>query len=91
MSETKFTKGEWSVEDGRVVVCGDFKIAYSYSGLSVPFIEHIKTNANLIAAAPEMYEMLDEVSNVLGHELNPTNKSYIKAIKELLAKARGEK
>jgi len=48
-------------------------------------------NANLIAAAPDMYELLDEVSHVLGHELNPTSKTYIKAIKELLAKARGEK
>lgn len=84
MSETKFTKGEWNVQFGTMV-------------FSSSAIEHEqicdtdnKFDAHLIASAPEMYEMLDEVLNVLGHELNPTNKSYIKAIKELLAKARGE-
>lgn len=82
MSETKFTKGDWAVEDGRVVVCGDFKVAYSYSGSSVPFIEHIKSNAHLIAAAPEMYKFLDDLANGRGIDY---------PIEKLLAKARGEK
>lgn len=86
MSEAKFTKGEWVVTDTYsnyiydVVRIGNFDMKVKS-----------EANAHLIAAAPEMYEMLDEVSHVLGHELNPTNKSYIKAIKELLTKARGEK
>ena len=91
MSEAKFTKGEWSIH-------GDWGIKAEGVNDCIATFEHFDqrpewafANAHLIAAAPEMYEMLDEVLNVLGHELNPTNKSYIKAIKELLAKARGEK
>lgn len=93
MSEAEFTNGPWKFNayDGSITDCtkAENEVATAQLGdwhcLGVGY-----SNAHLIAAAPEMYEMLDEVSHVLGHELNPTNKSYIKAIRELLAKARGE-
>lgn len=89
MSEAKFTKGEWKIQDDGYGMIG----VILKKGLGILVgrkSKETQANAHLIAAAPEMYEMLDEVSHVLGHELNPTNKTYIKAIKELLAKARGE-
>lgn len=107
MSKAKFTKGEWlGFKDGKwqsdyvndYTLDGDNNpswVQVTCDGQAVAIVPNhgntLDANAHLIAAAPEMYEMLDEVLNVLGHELNPTNKSYIKAIKELLAKARGEK
>lgn len=98
MSEEKFTKGEWKatkVQDRLFRIdseCCEIAKTIRWNGSeSHKYNDEVEANAHLIAAAPEMYEMLDEVLNVLGHELNPTNKSYIKAIKELLAKSRGEK
>lgn len=43
-------------------------------------------NASLIAAAPEMYEMLEEILRVYEMDYDDTNKAM-----KLLAKARGEK
>ena len=93
VSEAGFTKAPWKFNayDGSITDCtkSENEIATAqledWHNLGMGY-----SNANLIAAAPEMYELLDEVSHVLGHELSPTNKAYIKAIKELLAKARGE-
>ena len=90
MSESKFTKGEWTVEDGRVVACGDFRIAYSYSGSNIPYTEPAKANAHLIAAAPEMYEAMQEFVNRVDKGEVRSNKTYNK-FKSILAKARGEK
>ena len=83
MSEAKFTQGEWKVEDGKVVVCDGFKVAYSYSGTNIPLTSKINANAHLIASAPEMYKMLNFI------EGNPSELNVIH-IRKLLAKARGE-
>lgn len=49
-----------------------------------------EANAALIAAAPEMYEMLDEISDGLLDAGGFGNCALAKRIEQLLAKARGE-
>lgn len=101
-----FTKGEWVVGSHKIKdsdcwgVDADFDCGWSYVGTNKGVIAMVVTksytdtemdaNAHLIAAAPEMYAMLDEVSNVLGHNLSANHKVYIELISGLLAKARGE-
>ena len=84
MSEAKFTKGPWFYDsymevDGSVrVMHGNITITYHGSAN----YEDI-ANANLVAAAPEMYELLEFISE------NPSETNVIE-IRRLLAKARGE-
>lgn len=92
MSEARFTKGPWKCchseyPDGSWN--GDYEI--SADGLFVAgvsrsdVINEADFNAPLIAAAPEMYEMLESVAEDYGI-YNPVHKQ----IQALLAKARGE-
>lgn len=87
--ETKFTKGPWHVKDGVVVCCGDSggysRVAYAYSGHSIPYTSEILSNAHIIAAAPEMYEILIQLQ--IGGGLGIARH---RQIEKLLAKARGE-
>lgn len=103
--ETKFTKGPWKAFQNEVgswevncrtseggdigryspTICSIWDVTYTELNNKLQ-----KPNAHLIAAAPEMYEMLEEISHVLGHNLSTNHKIYIKSISELLAKARGE-
>ena len=88
MSEPKFTPGPWRVfnETGvgtgkvRVADCEDIEVGFGRGA--------DKYNAALIAAAPEMYELLDELDKA-------TTAAEIDAlyarIPVLLKKARGEK
>lgn len=86
MSEAKFTKEEWRVIDDR-----NFGPSYGvYIGRDGGFKFHhemanAKANAHLIAAAPEMYEMLASLREDYGL-LSAVGKD----IDMLLAKARGE-
>ena len=100
MSEEKFTQGEWVVEDSRAIVCDGFKVAYACSGSNIPFISKVSANAHLIAAAPEMYKMLDSIFNI-EHERGGSlgvdgsfhyrvSEDVFKKVGFLLAKARGE-
>ena len=96
MSKAKFTKGEWKlkptdfhmefelttderVEDSKVSIV---TIDTCYSGY---IGDEQKANANLIAAAPLMYEMLKRLSE------KQWDASEEEEIENLLAKARGEK
>lgn len=88
MSEVKFKSGKWWVNDNKVVMCETGRVAYAYSGHNIPYVQDINANANLIAAAPEMYEELQEVSNWLNTQLGMGE--WHKDIEKLLAKARGE-
>ena len=58
----KHTKGKWEVDEIRgckVVVCGSMVIASDlFDENEEPSIEELDANANLIASAPEMLEML---------------------------------
>ena len=81
MSEAKFTKGEWKVNslvNGRA-----FDISFNDDGECIAEIIHIESDAHLIAAAPEMYRMLDAIATL---RMLPTEEK----LSDLLAKARGE-
>lgn len=102
MSKAKFTKGEWIITEGFM---GDTilttKDRLNKSKSEIVTIEIVfsgeisieqKANAHLIAAAPEMYELLEELEcSALNIEQTANNLAYRKMIRELLAKARGEK
>lgn len=91
--ETKFTNGEW---------CHDYEGAYHsvwskefnhpvaivHNETDVVDFDESNANAHLIAAAPEMYEMLEYVMKCAAMQDN----TLIDAskIRGLLAKARGE-
>lgn len=89
MSNEKFTKGPWFITEYEVIKSESSKTAtgaISVAGVSIPMYrcEEAKANAALIAAAPEMYEMLQTACGMFsGTELASRAES-------LLAKARGE-
>lgn len=94
MSEAKFTKGEWVVHIIPVylnhgyasVECGDVRIhgKHMYNPTEI----EATANAYLIAAAPEMYEMLEALLNDEDVRI-PSWKAL--SVSMLLAKSRGEK
>lgn len=109
MSDAKFTKGEWqalpeecdkpcirirgTVPGGRYKICN--VLTPVYYGVHEREAIETRANAALIAAAPEMYEMLDSIRQCL--EWGYTNAELIDNINEytsklslLLSKARGE-
>jgi hypothetical protein len=82
MSETKFTEGEWKVSGFSVSCKG---AGYIAKALEVFMCKsERKANSHLIAAAPKMYAMLEELS---GYDENQMHKQEID---KLLAEARGE-
>ena len=102
--DTKFTKGEWYIEDyssmldvgtkhnGSVctVECG-----YQTSEMLIDPNDEEMANAHLIAAAPDMYKMLDEVNKAIIHCDNEIGLADVITcmchdIDQLLKKARGE-
>ena len=100
MSEAKFTKGEWKVHSiGSQFAVGPLSNADDQSNGMMNVATWIEkfdyfteeqslANAHLIAAAPEMYSELEELSGIIrrmGVE------SASDRIDHLLAKARGEK
>jgi len=83
------TKGNWKArisKNGRLQISGD-------NGAQVCAMWNCKerdTNAALIAAAPEMYSLLDEISDGLLDAGGFGNCALAKRIEQLLAKARDE-
>ena len=86
----KFTKGPWKVvpesEDGAVVLCGSD--VNPLSGKDMLFMNEKVYDAHLIAASPEMYDMLKECRRIL-HIADGTSKEILQ-IDEILKRARGE-
>lgn len=79
----------------KIANVGDGKFHHDNSDWCKFEREEAKANAHLIAAAPEMYEMLSEIKQVIesGHELGEMVsrvQDFGEEINELLAKARGE-
>lgn len=105
MSDPKFTKEEWEVANGLLV--GDqvlFVHAYPKQVIcrltkqvdTTPLTDEDVANAHLIAAAPEMYalldglvEYLDEITLSYSYDMDERDK-HISNINQLLTKARGE-
>ncbi|WAP91210.1 hypothetical protein [Vibrio phage vB_VviC_ZQ26] len=103
MSEAKFTKGEWFIEKDAnwnddcwaISVKRDYDDSVHHCFAEVTYKmededsnPELEANAHLIAAAPEMYELLDSLYvhlDFIGDERYKSN------IKTLLSKARGEK
>lgn len=82
MSDTKFTKGEWYAHPNGVG-CGGIAIVNTPDGCVIPKVEDI-ANRDLIAAAPEMYGLLDSIVD------GALDESDNREVRALLAKARGE-
>lgn len=93
MIEPKFTPGPWSIlfNDKTKVVLEQQGVAVfvadTYAGFTKSEEEQ-KANAALIAAAPEMYEGLKEIRDVI--EKDGRFCRTVEAIDKLLMKARGE-
>lgn len=92
---TKFTPAPWKIADGDFIYAlNDFKsnrfffeIQAAGKGCAPP--DEVVANANLIACAPEMYEMLEIALDCLGDEF-ALPRDIIDDIESILAKARGE-
>lgn len=97
MSDTKFTPGPWTAEAenvhvGCVAIChGDadtwFEIWSENWGDGVDQ----KANANLIAAAPELYEALEQAVTLMQDSGYQNSHVAVRAGKAALAKVRGDK
>lgn len=93
----KFTKGPWFVYDDRRFLILKGKVCVNDNdGEPIVvadtnhYFDEARANAALIAAAPDMYEMLDEISDGLLDAGGFGNCALAKRIEQLLAKARGE-
>ena len=86
MSEAKFTNGPWSVK--RTIV-SEFRVTVEdrkgKPGKIIADARNIE-DANLIAASPKMYEMLERLAGELKDDMTP---EYYEII-GLLAEARGK-
>jgi hypothetical protein len=92
MSETKFTKGLWT-SNGHSCVSVGSKVLCVFTDSSVNTGDETEdyANAHLVSAAPEMYALLDEISDGLLEAGGFGNCELAKRIEALLAKARGDK
>ena len=92
MSEVKFTPGAWYLEDhGYTFIVskpGDGYITRDVCRMDASTMAAFeqKANAHLIAAAPELYELLQEIYEWTTHKSTP----WAVKTKTALAKARGE-
>ena len=99
MSERKWTPGKWSVYEveretywpgidaGRtsIVVWGDQQ---ENNGVQGDTLEEAKANAQLIAAAPNLYEALENLANACQNA--DDSYQWVAEAFDVLAKARGE-
>jgi len=86
MSDKKFTKGEWVIKEA-IAHKNQIKIK-DKKGKQGKIIGNIRTreDAHLIAAAPDMYDMLHSIEN----DANQIPPFLWDKIQSVLAKARGE-
>ena len=91
MSEDKFTPPPWSVPSkGRLSGAGvakDGEMVCNPSGAG-RHEDEAEANARLIAAAPEMYYILDIIDTY--HAIKGVNNRWERTISKLLKKVRGE-
>ena len=106
MSEAKHTPGPWYADKyGKIwrnvpsdlyeyggKIAGDMPLAFVSKGWyekdETPYPQ--QANANLIAAAPDMYEALEEVWRILDSTMPLSRDNRADRIKRILCKARGE-
>ena len=85
MSETRWTAGPWQVADGFKIVGQGRRIADTLIDSGTAVAEQ-QANANLIAAAPDLYEALELMLQRYGYETC----EYVQKASTALTKARGE-
>lgn len=97
MAETKWTPGPWNVAgylNGSCAVAAKTLIARVYSE-SFRDLGNETANAHLIAAAPDLYEALDRIADIVEVERREGRTEMdgetIAICRAALAKARGEK
>ena len=99
--QASYTPGPWIV-DGYSVwakTCGDVTtrlLAVDWKKYSPPYDDGFKTdaptaiaNAQLIATAPEMFELLEDLDMILGTAIHGHH-DLVQRVKQVLKKARGE-
>ena len=94
MSKPQFTSGPWHVSENQPTVVGTQEKVVCKCELDWNLgARERKANAALIAAAPEMYDLLQKVVNLevlTGYWDIKNNCSLRESIQKLLKKARGE-
>ena len=98
MSEAKFTKGPWKATyDSQLQTAIEIyntedrvMVAVLPDRGTVEAMPEIEANADLIAAAPDMYEALEEVWRILDSTMPLSRDNRADRIKRILCKARGE-
>jgi len=87
----KYTKGPWRSENA--VDAGCYRVYSDNEQIAETYLHGSddEANAHLIAAAPKMYEVLNEVMTWAHHNLLIKNITHLEAIIEpILAKAEGK-
>lgn len=93
MSEKKWTIGPWTVVKGYAIKSGEDYVCYGGCGCCNTADESIESehDANLISAAPDLYEALEFILDELkGYNIS-SKMSSINQARAALAKARGAK
>ena len=98
MSKTKFTKGPYANQGGRIVSKKGYEIGWVNSGArnTAPPSAEWPHNGDLFAAAPELYEALENLLKCV-YTYVPAISTYpkvvlaIDAAERAIAKANGEK
>lgn len=88
MSKEKFTQLPWRIEEFRdfiSIMAGYSEICYIDGDLNC---DNVQANARLIAAAPEMYELLALLDNY--YAVRGESNRVTKTISQFLKKVRGE-
>ena len=85
---SKFTKGPWGYNNFEGCVY-DFE-SELVCDLMTTGEAHEEANAHLIAAAPDMYKMLDKINNMGLVDFEIWRGKNRKIVTKLLSKARGE-
>ena len=85
MNEFKGTKGKWEIKDSTKIVIGKQPICDTWYFGEIN-IEEAKCNAKLIACAPDMLEMLENVVSWYGKRDFKTNELYSSNFQEPLIK-----
>lgn len=98
-TKTAFNKGKWVAHAGHVTSDSSDAIflsgakgaqAVDYYGGNLICESASKANARLIAAAPEMYNLLGSIDFEDGMIENALGSDFKERLEELLAKARGD-
>ena len=83
MNDTKFTKGKWLVNIQGLDSFQSVAVMVEGGGFEVTNIPDAKANAHLIAAAPDMYAMIESLSKELQHAIDEVNGSRLMQINSL--------